>query len=400
MDKQLVGELPDITQSSNENEIMVITDAKYNQLRKEKISDFLTDMISKDETNALIKGADNKLFVTNFGNADNITSGTIDKDRLPAIEVGDLPDSGVLAKTYPYPVNLQVNQKGQVVSVEAGEPGGNNANTDLSNLTETGEKHFLNKTQITNCILEAPNGAASFEGTIITVKSGIKYLTGSGRNVDRTLKNTENTLNDDKTINFASIGSGSNFAVVYIYNNTANYCPASEVYRTSTKPVGNTLTNQIWFDEVNNKVYYSAYQTEGWTETTDLAIVATINVTDATINTLIEEQPVEFVKRSNTAWITNSIAPDFSNIVNLPMTVNLVQQLDDDCYLEIGANSGTNIDVVACDVNGEILETILSCDTVSAQGSHIISPLLKKGLYFKASRVDQGTPTKLSLIHI
>mgnify|MGYP001852083804 len=39
MDKQLVGELPDITQSSNDNEIMVITDAKYNQLRKEKISD-------------------------------------------------------------------------------------------------------------------------------------------------------------------------------------------------------------------------------------------------------------------------------------------------------------------------------------------------------------------------
>jgi hypothetical protein len=145
MDKQLVGELPDITQSSNDNEIMVITNSEYNQLKKEKISDFLTDMISKDETNALIKGADNKLFVTNFGNADNITSGTIDKDRLPAIEVGDLPDSGVIAETYPYPVNLQVNQKGQVVSVEAGEPGANNANTDLSNITEAGKaviNHF------------------------------------------------------------------------------------------------------------------------------------------------------------------------------------------------------------------------------------------------------------------
>ena len=30
------------------------------------------------------------------------------------------------------------------------------ANSDLSNLTEAGEKHFLNKSQITNCILELP----------------------------------------------------------------------------------------------------------------------------------------------------------------------------------------------------------------------------------------------------
>ena len=78
----------------------------------------------------------------------------------------------------------------------------------------------------TNCILEAPNAAADFSGTTITIKSGLKYLTGSGRNADRTLKNTENTLNDDKTINFSGI-SNSTDAVLYIYNNTAGYCPNS-----------------------------------------------------------------------------------------------------------------------------------------------------------------------------
>lgn len=137
MDKQLVGELPDITQSSNDNEIMVITDAKYNQLRKEKISDLITDFTSSNEYNAIKKGTDGKLFVTDTTNADNITNGTISTDRLP--------DSGVTAETYPYPVNLQVNQKGQVVSVEAGKPGANNANTDLSNITEAGKaviNHF------------------------------------------------------------------------------------------------------------------------------------------------------------------------------------------------------------------------------------------------------------------
>lgn len=38
------------------------------------------------------------------------------------------------------------------------------ANTDLSNLTSTGEAHFLNKAQITNCILEAPNGVVEWSG--------------------------------------------------------------------------------------------------------------------------------------------------------------------------------------------------------------------------------------------
>lgn len=130
------------------------------------------------------------------------------------------------------------------------------------------DKNIMQNENFTNCILEAPNGAADFSGTTITVKSGLKYLTGSGRNADRTLKNTENTLNDDKTINFSGI-SNSTDAVLYIYNNTAGYCPLSEVYRTSTKPSGNAASNQVWFDAVNNKIYYSAYQSTDWVETTD-----------------------------------------------------------------------------------------------------------------------------------
>ena len=136
MDKQPVGQLPDLTQSNNDDEIMVITNPEYNQLKKEKISDFITDLTSTDENNALIKGTDNKLFVTDFGNADNITEGTlpasvlpeiplekipnIPKDKLPQIETADLPNSGVTAGKYIYPTNMQVNSKGQIVSVENG----------------------------------------------------------------------------------------------------------------------------------------------------------------------------------------------------------------------------------------------------------------------------------------
>ena len=148
MDKQPVGQLPDLAQSNNDDEIMVITNSEYNQLKKEKISDLITDFTSTNENNALTKGTDGKMFVTDFGNASNITEGTlpvsvlpdIPKDLLPAIETSDLPVSGVSADTYAYPSSVTVNAQGQVTAIEEGTPSGANANTDLSNITDAGKQ--------------------------------------------------------------------------------------------------------------------------------------------------------------------------------------------------------------------------------------------------------------------
>lgn len=57
-----------------------------------------------------------------------------------------------------------------------------NANTDLSNLSSIGEKHFLNKTQISNCILEAPHmvDLELNDGTL-TLKAGSKVIVPYGK---------------------------------------------------------------------------------------------------------------------------------------------------------------------------------------------------------------------------
>ena len=148
MDKQPVGQLPDLASSNNDDEIMVITNSEYSQLKKEKISDLITDFTSTNENNALTKGTDGKMFVTDFGNASNITKGTlpvsvlpnIPKDKLPEIETNDLPDSGITAGTYTYPTDIVVNSKGQVTSITEGQAGANNANQDLSNISEAGKE--------------------------------------------------------------------------------------------------------------------------------------------------------------------------------------------------------------------------------------------------------------------
>ena len=141
MDKQPVGTLPDLTASSLDDEIMIITDSERSTLQKEKISDFLTDITSTDENNSLIKGDDGKLFVSKAIEASDI-EGVLDLSNIPDIPLTKLPDTGVSAGTYQNPRNLQVNSKGLVISVD------NMSQGEISDITPF----------ITNCIL-ANNGA-------------------------------------------------------------------------------------------------------------------------------------------------------------------------------------------------------------------------------------------------
>ena len=99
----------------------------------------LSNATPLDDENVVLRRSDKK----DFGNASNITEGTlpvsvlpdIPKDKLPEIETDDLPDSGITAGTYTYPTDIVVNSKGQVTSITEGQAG---ANQDLSNLGPLG----------------------------------------------------------------------------------------------------------------------------------------------------------------------------------------------------------------------------------------------------------------------
>ena len=319
MDKLPVGQLPDLASSNNDDEIMVITNSEYNQLKKEKISDFITDLTSTDENNALTKGTDGKMFVTDFGNAPNITEGTlpvsvlpdIPKDLLPAIETADLPVSGVSADTYAYPSSVTVNAQGQVTAIEEGFPSGANANTDLSNLTETGEshfanpnlsnltdegeKHFLNKTQITNCILAAPNGVATYSGSTITVKQGLKVLMPNGRNEDKTLKNIEYTVPEDKTINYTAIGNKT-YDFTLLYGNTGVYALSQSYQEADTAPAFYGIS-QYYLNTKENIMYFNN-NNESWKPRT-VAVLGKGKLENGVVTSFTPYQPVELIKRTD-----------------------------------------------------------------------------------------------------
>lgn len=132
------------------------------------------------------------------------------------------------------------------------------ADISLSNLNTTGEKHFINKTQITNNILEAPNGILSYSGNVLTAHEGLKCLVPNGRNTDGTLKNFELTLSSDVTRTFTS--SMNDILVIYLEcsqastdtsNWTIGYRTAGQTqfFMQPNQPIGNEWT---WYDTDNN----------------------------------------------------------------------------------------------------------------------------------------------------
>lgn len=143
------------------------------------------------------------------------------------------------------------------------------ANKDLSNLTATGEKHFINKTQVTNCILEAPNGVWTTSGATLTVKSGLKVLIPNGRNTDGTLNNNEFRLNADVTYTY---GFNTNLINEYIFMRADNQIQRLNgnfvFYVTAYAQLGTQTGNnqyRIAYVENNNLWYMTTNTGTTWT---------------------------------------------------------------------------------------------------------------------------------------
>ena len=247
------------------------------------------------------------------------------------------------------------------------------ANKDLSNLSESGEKHFLNKTQITNCILEAPNGVATYSGSTFTIKSGLKYLTGIGKNSDGTLLNTQNTLPNDLNGNFT--GTSDLDGCIIVVNAKATFLPQQHVYRGGSQPTAVSTSNQIWFDEENNKVYWSAFPTTDWVLVNDLIIVADITSTNTTITSITPYQPFQAVDYNE--CVTKSTDQNITGTKTFSNNLTIINQGNTHTYHGI-AYKNTSVDYT--DLQD------------SQRGARLIS-LDKNGQYFGFVQTDVAAGT-------
>ena len=135
------------------------------------------------------------------------------------------------------------------------------ANKDLSNLTPTGEKHFLNKKQITNCILETPSNWMTYSGSQVTIKAGTKYLVPNGRNADGTLNNAEVTLQSDVVFTNTGQYDGTICILADVAQTLSSWGQVQTMgyYRNSSEfPVPATGFYWLAFSEEDNYWYITA----------------------------------------------------------------------------------------------------------------------------------------------
>ena len=147
----------------------------------------------------------------------------------------------------------------------------NYANKSLSNLNSTGEKHFVNKSQVTNCILEAPNGVfaaiAPNTTSTLTVKNGLKILVPNGRNADGTMNNAEFTLNTDSTYTYAFGAPLINEYIFLRNDNVIERCNGNYVFfvQNYAQLTTQTGTNTYKFGYVeNDNLWYKTTDGTNW----------------------------------------------------------------------------------------------------------------------------------------
>lgn len=159
------------------------------------------------------------------------------------------------------------------------------ANSDLSNLSDEGEKHFLNKTQITNCLLEVPqrvNVELNSNHQLI-LKAGSVVIVPYGTSAPT--MEIGDTLNGGEIVDiswdgeklFYYVKSNSDLTAHNSYNSyrlvlmtndgdDLTDMPTTTTFSQDSPPTEFESGYALWYDTESNIVKYTNNQGSSWTE--------------------------------------------------------------------------------------------------------------------------------------
>lgn len=152
------------------------------------------------------------------------------------------------------------------------------AETDLSNLTPAGEKHFLNKTQLTNCILEVPDNIKyELNNGVLTFKQGTVRIFPNGFEDDGlTPKFDFSPIESDEVFDSSHFTSttaleqfifpvSKNTGDIYNSSNFWHYTAGHSIFSGETAPTTDApYTNILWYDSKNNIIKHSLDGGKTW----------------------------------------------------------------------------------------------------------------------------------------
>ncbi|MBO7672980.1 hypothetical protein J6S88_06195 [bacterium] len=165
----------------------------------------------------------------------------------------------------------------------------NDSISDLSDLTDTKlagklDLNMSNSHTLTNCIVEAPNGVATYSNLTITAKSGLKVLIPDGLNSDGSLKSIKYTLSTDVSTTDLATDSEKIFALsisgslMIIYKN----CYLTGKY--SSRPAFLKDTNPyIYYATDTNQMYVTLGSTTANWSSLQACILGNYRILNSTI---------------------------------------------------------------------------------------------------------------------
>ena len=273
----------------------------------------------------------------------------------------------------------------------------NKANKDLDNLTEVGEKHFLNKSQITNCLLEVPQKIKlELNDGVLTLKAGSKVIVPNGFEADGTTPKFD-YVTVESDISYAWTESVSIPNCYWFFTNNIIYPvgPNITVVSGSTQP---TITTQIgfWYDTTNNLIKETHDTGSSWT-TNNTSLPFGIASLGNNVITSIDQVFNGMGYIGSTVWVDKGVKgliPNGRNedgtLNNIEFTVGKVRK-----YTNTGARNNSYLALSANDNQGvgRVNKFEVSDDISQSSASKVIySPTLNKNI------ISGGTEWKWAII--
>ena len=177
----------------------------------------------------------------------------------------------------------------------------NKSNTSLNNLTPEGEKHFLNYSQVTNCITEIPQDMKlELNEGVLTLKAGSRVYMPNGFEADGTTpKFDEVVVESDKQWNY---GTGE---FVILISNTGGITGTKLEHTYSGTSSPTIVAGVVWYDTTNNIIKRSQAGTD-WEEKNYALPISVVRTSSGSV-TSIDQTFNGFGYIGSTVFVTKGV---------------------------------------------------------------------------------------------
>ncbi len=218
----------------------------------------------------------------------------------------------------------------------------NKINEGLESISNASQA--LRQTQISNCILESPNGVADFEANTITIKQGLTVLIPNGRNADGTLNNIEYVVPNDIQLTRTIEDSDKIFIVLNQTDNSSFDAKEYNTYKSKPSEFNSSSINYV-IDE--NKIYQTTAANE--TNEANLIVLGYTLLTEKGLDSQISEiktyKPFKSLDYNDTCYIAHQSMPS-ERYIDLTLGASGSAYIAPaDGYVQLSANAATQIDL-------------------------------------------------------